>query len=149
MDLLTERLAAVRDVVYSSSSGPAAATIPELFTGVAPRSNLLMHPAAPYLAIVLYLLSKPTLVAAVARLGVTGTSAGFKALVLAHNVALAAYSMWTAVNVVPLTVAHFREYGALDAYCGTRLWEDTAGGVKGLGFWAFWFYVSKMYVSSS
>jgi GNS1/SUR4 family len=144
MDLARGHLAAAQEALYSLSSGAAAESVAELFVGVAPR-NPLMHPAAPYVAIALYLASKPLLARAVARAGVTGESPAFRAGALAHNAALCAYSLWTAAHVVPLTVAHVRRRGALDAYCGSALWEDAADGTKGLGFWAFLFYVSKIW----
>lgn len=145
MDTAAEHVVTARDAVYSFSSGPAAVSIADLFTGVEPYDNVFMHPAVPYLAIAFYLGSKPFFAGLVSRMGITGTSVGFRALALLHNVLLATYSLWTAVNVVPLTFAHIQAHGALDAYCGNSLWEDSLDGTKGLGFWAFWFYVSKIY----
>lgn len=85
----------------------------------------------------LYLAFKPMLKALCARLGSTGTSLPFRAFAFVHNALLCAYSTWTAVNVVPLTVNHIRDHGPLDAYCRHDLWES------GLGYWGFLFYLSK------
>lgn len=137
--------ASARAALLSYDSGPAATTVGGLFRGARPLQNAAMHPAAAPAAVALYLLSRPALAAAAARARSDGSSAPFRAAALAHNLALAAYSALTAAHVLPLTAAHVRAHGLLDAYCGRSLWEDTPAGAKGLGFWAFWFYVSKVY----
>lgn len=140
---LGANLSHAQDTLYSLSSGSAAVTIEDLCYGV--ESNpILMHPSIPVIAAIFYLASKPALTALCAALGTTGKSFLFRAFCLAHNLLLASYSLWTSVNVVPLTIAHFKSHGALDVYCGSSLWED-ANGVKGLGFWAYLFYISKIY----
>lgn len=140
---LVELLDDARAFLYASSPGAAATSVRDLFAGV-PSTPALIHPLVPFLAVVFYLLSKPALSAVCARLGTTGRSPAFRAAALAHNALLASYSLWTAWHVVPLAVARVREHGVDDLYCGTGMWDDV-GATKGLGFWAYLFYISKMY----
>jgi GNS1/SUR4 family len=133
-----EYLLDARGAVAGLDSGAAATSVADLFTGVSPR-HPLMAPWAPYVVVALYLGLKPLLVAVTARVGTTGRSLPFRAVALAHNVALCAFSCWTAVNIIPLTFRHMRAHGVVDTYCDHALWES------GLGYWGFLFYLSKVW----
>lgn len=61
----------------------------------------------------------------------------FRIAAFAHNLALALYSGYTAVNIIPLTVSHLRHHGVLSLYCSNALWN------AGLSYWSFLFYLSK------
>jgi hypothetical protein len=87
--------------------------------------------------VVIYLVLKPLLAKFASAAKTNGKSLGFRAIALVHNLLLCAFSTWTAVNVVPLTINHIREHGALDVYCERNLWDS------GLGYWGFLFYLSK------
>lgn len=67
----------------------------------------------------------------------TGKSFSFRAFALVHNLLLSSYSVWTAVNVVPLAFRYTRSFGVENVYCEHDLWE------AGLGYWGFLFYLSK------
>ncbi|CDK25353.1 unnamed protein product [Kuraishia capsulata CBS 1993] len=102
-----------------------------------------------------------TLGVKVAPFAITKTR-GFKLFVLAHNIGLCAYSLWTLVGMTSTMykvylnfkegLGNFKHFNRgeifWEAVCDIDkgIWFNNAEqNIKGLGFYAFWFYISKFY----
>eukprot|EP00168_Porphyra_purpurea_P019477 TRINITY_DN778_c0_g1_i7.p1 TRINITY_DN778_c0_g1~~TRINITY_DN778_c0_g1_i7.p1 ORF type:complete len:318 (+),score=92.49 TRINITY_DN778_c0_g1_i7:270-1223(+) len=98
----------------------------------------LLAPWIPYVLLSIYIFGKPFFDRACGALGTTGKSTPFKAMALAHNLALCAYSAATAWYTWRITFSQFSRLGVVNGYC-----EGGGGWDAGLGQLGFLFYLSK------
>lgn len=133
---IISRLADMQEAFLSLNSGAPARYMGELLTGVHPR-HILMEPILVLFGVTLYLGLKPHFTLLCRKLRTNGKSTPFRLFALIHNLLLCAYSVWTASNVLPMTISHLRNKGIESTYCSKSLWNS------GMHYWGFLFYLSK------
>lgn len=95
----------------------------------------------PFIALGLYVLSKPLLQFMCRSMKTTGESAIFRAFVVLHNIALCLYSLWTAVGIWSIMISSYQRRGFMATYCDydNEMWN------QGLGAFGYYFYLSKIW----
>jgi hypothetical protein len=121
---------------------------PSLWNGERINSDqplaMFLHPAVPLLSVFLYLLSEPLFNAIRNTFNVQRDSPLFKSIIFCHNVFLAVFSCWVAIETWPLMFAALMQSngGFQWLHCSKEVWNDSANGIA---IWAVIFYVSKFY----
>lgn len=117
---------------------PPAHSVADLFV-VVPTRAPLTHPAIPPLVVLIYLLT----IAMARRFCIsqrtTGRSAPFIAIATTYNLALAAYSLASALATTVVIARHTARVSLTALYCDESLWTH------GLAPLAYIFYLSKYF----
>lgn len=130
----------------SSDEAPLATLIRDLLFTFPyhrlPKGKLawFLRPECVLLLLLLYLVS-PLPLRAIQKKFHTQDSKLFHAFVSLHNLALAVFSLVTAVNAWQVAYEFYTDFGFLAVYCDTNgmYWKN------GLGAWSTIFYLSKYY----